>query len=411
MVRFSNNEITVVDTLHHRSGSIFVNVEGRRASTNVVELDIASLRKAAKKAVAIARSSPPAEPYVPLPEGPFSYDPSLLMSPRVSLDPDGPVSWVQEAVAAGLKEGAERMAGSLIVHDGERTLATSGGVVATTAGGSIELSVRAFGKGQASGASVSLATDEKGLLPAATGAEAGHDAWMAADPVQAEPGRYDAVFGPMVIASMINQVGRMASAFHIDTGMSFLANKLGEKVASPAFSVYDDPTMVDTFGSVAFDAEGLPTRRTPIIENGLFKSYLHNTTTAHKHGTVSTSNAGLISPRPFNLVVDPGAKNLESLIGSVDRGILVTNCWYLRYQNYATGDFSTIPRDAMFLIKNGELAGSVRDLRISGNMLNMMRNYEGATSTRKWVRWWEVTTPTFAPYGLVRDVSFTQSAR
>jgi predicted Zn-dependent protease len=90
MVRFSNNEITVVDTLHHRSGSIFVNLEGRRASTNVVELDLASLRKAAKKAVAIARSSPPAEPYVPLPEGPFTYDKALLLSPRVSLDPEGP---------------------------------------------------------------------------------------------------------------------------------------------------------------------------------------------------------------------------------------------------------------------------------------------------------------------------------
>ncbi len=148
MVRFSNNEITVVDTLMHRSGSIFINVEGRKASTNLVELDLASLKKAAKKAVAIARASPPADLYVPLPEGPFSYDPKLLKSPRVDLDPDGPVTWVQEAVTAGIKEGAERMAGSLIVHDGEYSLATSGGVLATTEGGSLELSLRAFGRGR-----------------------------------------------------------------------------------------------------------------------------------------------------------------------------------------------------------------------------------------------------------------------
>jgi PmbA protein len=411
MVRFSNNEVTVVDTLRHRSGSIFVDVDGRKASTNVVELDMASLKKAARKAVAIARSSPPADLHVPLPTGPFSYDPALLRSPRVRLDPDAPVSWVQEAVAAGLKEGATRMAGSLIVHDGEHTLATSGGVLATTEGGSIELSVRAFGKGQASGAAVSLSVDEEGLRAAATGAEVGREARLAGEPAQGEPGVMDAVLGPMVMASVANQVGRMSSAFHIDTGMSFLANKLGENVASRAFTLFDDPTMAGTYGSVPFDAEGLPTQRTAIIEDGVFKSYLHNTTTAQKHGAVSTANAGLIAPRPFNLVMSGGTKDLDSLIASVDRGILVTNCWYLRFQNYATGDFSTIPRDAMFLIRNGELVGSIKELRITGNMLQMLRDIEDATEERKWVSWWEVSTPSLVPHALVRNVNFTQSAR
>jgi PmbA protein len=411
MVRFSNNEITVVDTLKHRSGSIFVNVEGRKASTNLVELDVASLKMAAKKAVAIARAAPPADLYVPLPEGPFSYDPGLLKSPRVDLDPDGPVSWVQEAVAAGLKEGAERMAGSLIVHDGEHTLATSGGVLTTTEGGSLELSIRAFGKGQGSGASVSLATDEDGLEPAATGAAAGRDAKLAEGSVPVEPGEMDTVLGPMVMAQVMNQVGRMASAFYIDTGMSFLANKLDQDLASPAFSLADDPTLADTFGSSAFDAEGLPTQRTVIFDRGVFKSYLHNSTTARKHGTASTANAGLVAPRPFNLVLSPGTNELDSLIRSIDRGLYVTNNWYLRYQNYGTGEFSTIPRDAMFLIKDGELAGSVRDLRLSDNMLRLIKNIESLSRDRRWVRWWEVPTPALAPHALVRGAKFTRSSQ
>ena len=411
MVRFSNNEITVVDSLRHRSGSLFVNVEGRRASTNVVELDQRALRTAARKAVAIARASPAGDEHVPLPNGPFRYDPALLSSPRVGLDPESPAAWVQEAVSAGLKEGAERMAGSLIVNDGERTLATSGGVLATTEGGSIELSVRAFGKGQASGASVSLAVDEEGLNPSATGADAGRQARMASEPVQGEAGIMDAVLGPMVMASLMNQVGRMASAFHIDTGMSFLAGRLGQEVASPSFTLLDDPTMPGTYGSSPFDAEGLPTKRTAIVEDGVFKTYLHNSTTAKRHGTASTANAGLIAPRPFNLVMSGGREDLDSLIRSVDRGVLVTNCWYLRFQNYTSGDFSTIPRDAMFLIKNGELAGSIKELRLTGNMPQMLRDLEGATRERQWISWWEVSTPTLAPHALIRNVRFTQSSR
>ncbi len=234
---------------------------------------------------------------------------------------------------------------------------------------------------------------------------------MAAEPAQIEPGEMDAVLGPMVMAQVMNQVGRMASAFYIDTGMSFLANKLEQDLGSPTFSLIDDPTLADTFGSSAFDAEGLPTQRTVIFDQGVFKSYLHNSTTARRHGTVSTANAGLIAPRPFNLVLAPGRDDLESLIRSVDHGVYVTNNWYLRYQNYGTGEFSTIPRDAMFLIRNGEMAGSVRDLRLSDNMLRLIKNVESLSAARQWVKWWEVSTPALAPHALIKGAKFTRSSQ
>ena len=89
--------------------------------------------------------------------------------------------------------------------------------------------------------------------------------------------------------------------------------------------------------------------------------------------------------------------------------MMVTNDWYLRYQNYGTGDFSTIPRDAMFRIKNGQIAGPVKDLRISENILGIVKNIEAMTRERKWVKWWEVDTPTLAPTALVSKVKFTRS--
>ena len=230
---------------------------------------------------------------------------------------------------------------------------------------------------------------------------------MSAGPVLGEPGEYKTILGPMTFAHLSSQIGSFSSAFYVDAGLSFLTNKVGQKIASDRFTLYDDASMQNVYGSSPFDAEGLPTRRTPIIENGVLKGYLHNSSTAKKFNTSSTANAGLIAPHPFNLVISPGERTLDEMISQIDDGMLVTNDWYLRYQNYGTGDFSTIPRDAMFRIKNGQIAGPVKDLRISENILGIVKNIEAMTRERKWVKWWEVDMPTLAPTALVSKVKFT----
>ena len=131
--------------------------------------------------------------------------------------------------------------------------------------------------------------------------------------------------------------------------------------------------------------------------------------TAKKYGVETTGNAGLISPHPWNLIVEPGEKSFEDLLAEIDRGIYVTNDWYLRYQNYRTGDFSTIPRDGIFLIRDGSIESSVRELRISDNMLRILRNIRDLSRTRRWIKWWEVDVPTLTPYAVIEDLNFTKS--
>ena len=97
-------------------------------------------------------------------------------------------------------------------------------------------------------------------------------------------------------------------------------------------------------------------------------------------------------------------------MAEIDEGVYVTNDWYLRYQNYVTGDFSTIPRDGLFLIKNGEISSPIRDLRISDNMLHIMRSIVGLSKSRLWIKWWEVGVPTFSPFALIEDLNFTKSS-
>ncbi|HUL39385.1 MAG TPA: TldD/PmbA family protein [Methanomassiliicoccales archaeon] len=411
MVRFSNNEITTVNALSDVTAGIFVNDNGRRAGASAADLSKKGIVAAAKKVVEMAKRAPASSTYAPLPQGPFTYDPRLLEGGQVATDPKTIVPLAREAIEAALKEGAVRVAGSLTSDSGRLTFQTSNGAFGVMKRSAMELSLRAFCSENASGHSVSIAGKESDFKPSDAGAEAGRLAKASLGASDGEPGEYDAVLGPLVFADLVNQVGRSSSAFSVEAGLSFLGGKVGQKVASDGVSIIDDPTMEATCGSMPFDAEGLPTRRNAIIEGGVLKGYLHNSTTAKKFNASTTASAGLVAPRPFNLVVGEGQRSLDELISSVERGIYVTNDWYLRYQNYQTGDFSTIPRDAMFLIEGGRLVRPIKELRISDNLLRMLSSVKELTKERKWVKWWEVEVPTLCPSALVGKVRFTKSRK
>jgi PmbA protein len=88
----------------------------------------------------------------------------------------------------------------------------------------------------------------------------------------------------------------------------------------------------------------------------------------------------------------------------------VTNTWYTRFQNYAAGDFSTIPRDGIFLIENGEIKQSLKDIRLSDNALRLLGNITGISKERQHVHWWgEADPPSLSPYILMKDVQITTS--
>ena len=88
----------------------------------------------------------------------------------------------------------------------------------------------------------------------------------------------------------------------------------------------------------------------------------------------------------------------------------MTNTWYTRFQNYAKGDFSTIPRDGIFLVENGEIKQSLKDIRISDNALSLLNNIVGISKERQHVHWWgEADPPSLSPYVLIKNVHVTKS--
>jgi PmbA protein len=98
------------------------------------------------------------------------------------------------------------------------------------------------------------------------------------------------------------------------------------------------------------------------------------------------------------------------MFSQVNNGLYLTNTWYTRFQNYATGDFSTVPRDGAFIIKDGEIKNSTANLRVSENAIRLLQNVDAMTRERYQLRWWdEISEPTFSPYVLARGVKITRS--
>ncbi|MEM3123470.1 MAG: TldD/PmbA family protein, partial [Nitrososphaerota archaeon] len=373
MIRFANNEVSVSKSMSNTSTDVYVSVNGRRAINSTTETGRSALEKLVATTVRMARNSEPSDTYAPLPKGPFKYDKSLLRHASSNPSAGEMAEYVGLAIKGGLEAGAARVAGTLSHVVEKRRLYTSSGVEASSISSGLEISVRAFSNYESTGHFISVAADERSFKPYEAGLRAGEIAMMGKKPVSGEAGVYEALIGPLTFAHLVEQAGLFASAFYVDAGISFFAGQIGSEVASEKLTILDDPTLVGSYGVRAFDDEGVRTRRNTIISGGMLEGYLHNSGTAKKFGTSTTANAGLIIPHPFNLYVQPGDKNLDQLISSIDRGIWVTNDWYLRYQNYRSGEFSTIPRDGMFVIRSGSIEKAVKDLRISDNILGILR--------------------------------------
>jgi PmbA protein len=184
------------------------------------------------------------------------------------------------------------------------------------------------------------------------------------------------VLDPMVAGSILDNIFDAVNGDAIYRQSSFLANKLGERVAAANITVVDDGTMPGGFGTEPFDGEGVPTRRTVVIENGVLKSYLLNTYTAKKLGLKTTGNAsrGLAGTPGIgagNFYLQKGDRTPQQIIGNIKQGLYVFQ--FLGFGvNMVTGDFS---RGVSGLwIENGELAYPVEEVTVAGNLKDMLNN-------------------------------------
>lgn len=199
-------------------------------------------------------------------------------------------------------------------------------------------------------------------------------------------GKYQMVVDNMNADQLLSPVIGALYGSSIQQKNSFLLDKIGQPVGSPVFNLIDEPHLPQAYGARYFDNEGVATRRTPVFENGVLKTYYIDTYSARKMEVEPTISS------PSLLVLTPGAKDLDGLVGSVPKGILVTgfnggNC------NSTTGDFSYGVEG--FLIENGCLAQPVSEMNVTGNMITLWNNLREAGNDARPSSSWRIPSLLF----------------
>ena len=238
-------------------------------------------------------------------------------------------------------------------------------------------------------------------LPADIGRIAASRALRRLGGKKVETQRVPVVFEPRTAASLLGNIFEAVHGESVYRQASFLAGKLGEKVASENLTVIDDATNPGLFGTSPFDDEGVPSRRTIILEKGVLRNYLLNTYTARKLGMKTTGSAsrgitGNAGIGHGNLFIEKGARTPESVIASVANGFYVTELIGSGV-NVVTGDYSR--GAAGIWIRNGELAYPVSEVTIAGNLKDMLMNVELIASDL------EFRGSTAAPTLLIREMT------
>jgi PmbA protein len=191
------------------------------------------------------------------------------------------------------------------------------------------------------------------------------------------------IFDPDVAGSLLSGVIAALNGERVLQGASFLARSMGRQFASPLLTIIDDGTRARSLGTSPFDAEGVPTQKRAIVENGVVNGFLYNTIAARRAGTVSTGNASrngyssLPGIGTHHLSLAAGTLSRSEIISSTDRGLLLNGVTGYGIDS-VNGNFSG--GASGFWIEKGEILYPVEGLTIAGsadtilNGIDMMGN-------------------------------------
>lgn len=283
-----------------------------------------------------------------------------------------------EAVVDALPERARVKSATVYVGDsaGETARVLSNGFEdvhrATGYGHGAEMTLEEPGGKRPEGYSF-FSTNHLSDLPAAE--RVAKECWERAeqrlDSKPAASGRYPMLLDNHAVGRILGVLGGPLSGSELHQGRSFLAGKLGEKIASEKLTLLDDPLIPRGLGSRPYDGEGLVAKRFPVLENGVLKSYYINTYYGRKLGMPATTGGR------SNWVVPPGTRSPQEILRGLDRCIVVTG-FLGGNSNGLTGDFSFGVQG--LLVHAGEVVQHLSEMNVSGNIGDVLGKFDEAAS-------------------------------
>jgi PmbA protein len=208
------------------------------------------------------------------------------------------------------------------------------------------------------------------------------------------------VFTPNGVASAL--IAPLMAAFNgkiVLEGASPIGGKLGQPVFDEKLWLWDDPTIAYRPESRPCDDEGIPSQRTPLIEQGTVANFLYDLQTAALAHTRSTGNGsrsrgGLPAPVPSAFIIAPGDTTFDEMVNDIKEGLVIEQLMGAEQGNILGGDFSGNVLLG-YKVKSGKIVGRVKDTMVSGNIYQLLKQITAIGSEPKWVGGFLNTPPLY----------------
>lgn len=373
-VRFADNQMSTAGSVSDFSVAVQSWFGAKHAVVQTNEITDAALRAAVDKSERLARLAPDDPEAMPM-LGQQAHKPVEAYFPSVAaMSAEDRARVALTALEPARKATDLRAAGFLIANSGATALGNNKGLFAyhRSTNANFTLTVRTA-DGTGSGWAGAEHNDASKVDFAAISRRAIEKARLSRNPVAVEPGRYTVIFEPQAVGDLCQLIGFYADARATDEGRSPFVKqgggtKIGEKIMDERMSIYADPFDPNVLAQ-PFDGDGLPLGRQVFIENGVLKTLYYSRFWAKKKGVEPTG-------APTSFLMSGGTSSVEDMIGSTERGILVTRLWYLREVDPRTILYTGLTRDGTFLIENGKVSKAVKNFRFNDSPLFMLNNLE-----------------------------------
>jgi predicted Zn-dependent protease len=388
--RFANNGITTASFNRRHTVNISVTRDGQTGSYGVNDLDDASLRAAVKKAEELSAIAPPNPERLPA-LGPQEYPKvndfdertaaarSPEMIPHVKTIVDAAKQ--HKLVAAGLIERSHRV----------NAVANKSGLFGfhNSADSQLTTTIR-MADGSSSGWAGQPSTRLSEIDSAKLAEVAIEKCARWKNPQRLDPGNYTVVLEPTAAGDLVRLMTGAFSARNTEEGRTFLSKRgggtlLGEKVFPEFVTLRADP-FDPRLPSSPWTGDLLPTRAIKWVDKGVIANLAYDRYWATKTGKQPTpggggggrggggGGGGFGGGGGAELIMDGGDATTEQLISSVERGLLVTHFWYIRFVNQQTLQHTGLTRDALFLIENGKITTPVMNFRFLESPVRLLKN-------------------------------------
>jgi predicted Zn-dependent protease len=390
LTRFANSGIH--QNVAERNVEVRVRaIVGKRqgvATTN--DLSDAAIARVLERAVAAAERQPE-DPELPDLPDPRAAEPVQSFSQATAdCSPEQRAQMVEPVCRLAVESGL-KASGACSTETTEIGIANSRGVLRHELRSHANLLMVVFDD-EGSGYAEQTARDVTDIDAEALGREAVDKAVRSRGAVRCEPGEYPVVLEEYAVGEMLMYLAYMGfGALALQEGTSFLRGRLGQPVADPRISVWDDPRDPAGLPS-SFDYEGVPSQRVDLISQGVASGVVYDQRTAVREGRPSTGHGmpapGTFGPFPSHLAIGPGDTPKVDLAKGIERGLWVTRFNYVNVVKSDQAVLTGLTKDGTFLIEHGEVTRPVKNLRFTQGVLDAWSDLGAVGSTTRLLDGW-----------------------